>query len=100
MEILTAEANAFHWVRVANTTTYTDLPAGAVQSGSNSGGATFVCRVPQPEGTPGHLYESGLSGSVSYPEPGHQRLGECRVLSGATAHRITQGFEVMVSTSP
>ena len=97
MQILTADTGAFRWAAVPNTTTHTDLPTGAVQSGANTGGATYVCRVPIPEGTPGHLYESGLSGSISYPGPGQEKLGKCRVLTGATAHRITQNFEVMVA---
>ena len=96
LEILTADSSAWRWADVHATHSPTDLPARAVQAGHADGEPTFVCRVPQKEGTPGHVYESGLSGSVSYRR---HSTGECRVVTSGAAHYVSADFQVMVATA-
>ena len=96
LEILTAATPAaFSWVHVHSSKRHTDLPAGAVQTGRADGEPTFICRVPQQEGTPGHVYEAGLTGGVSYT----RGEGECRVVTGSDAYYVAQDFQVMVGSS-
>jgi hypothetical protein len=94
--ILTAATpTAFSWVMIHSSKSHADLPAKAVHVGSADGGPTFLCRVPNPVGKPGHLYEVGLTGTISYT----RKLGMCRVETSGEAFHVGENFEVMVAAA-
>jgi hypothetical protein len=94
--ILTAATPAtFSWVTIHSSKSHADLPAKAVQTGYADGEPTFLCRVAQKEGTPGHVLESGLTGSVSYT----RNRGVCRVVTAGQAHYVSKDFEMMVAAA-
>ena len=117
MQILTANFTSFRWQGVQNSTSQSDLPARTLQAGTEAGRATFICRVSRAEGIPGHLYEAGLVGSLSYPRVGDptkpakytdstdgnssrhssRTLGWCRVETSGKALHVEQDYEVMVA---
>ena len=96
IDILTATPGSFSWESVTSSKTRADLPPMAVQTGYADGGPTYICRTPQEEGGPGQVPEVGLTGGMAYPA---HKPGECRVLTGATAHYVSEDFEVMVAAA-
>lgn len=85
----------FSWVTIQRSISHSDLPSMTVQVGHADGEPTFLCRVPKKLGTPGHVLEAGLTGSVSYT----RKLGECRVVTAGQAFYVSEDFEVMVAAA-
>ena len=76
------------WSRVTKAAaTAADLPAHAVKAGANTGGGTYICRLPSDGG------ETNVAGSVSFAGgPGH-----CRVAVSNKEASTTTDYDVLVA---